>query len=37
MKREKHMEFHDSFSECIDAAKGCKVYHLELRKAYGDW
>ena len=37
MKEEKHKGFHQSFEDCIDATKGCKVYHLELRKVYGNW
>ena len=37
MKQEKHKGFHESFADCIDATRGCKVYHLELKKAYGDW
>jgi len=37
MKTEKYGVFRDGFKEFIDADKGIKIYHAELRKVHGDW
>ena len=37
MKKEKYGLFREGFKEFLDAEKGIKIYHAELRKVHGDW
>ena len=37
MQKENYQAFRDSFKDCIVPEKGVKIYHLELKKVYGDW
>ena len=38
MKKDGYKEFRASFKDCVNADKdkGIKIYHIELRKMYGD-
>jgi hypothetical protein len=37
MKKEKYGFFREAFAEFLNADKGVKIYHAELRKVHGDW
>ena len=38
MKKDGYKEFRASFKDCVNGEKekGIKIYHIELRKVYGD-
>jgi hypothetical protein len=37
MKVDNYQKFRESFKDYIDATKGVKIHHLELKKVHGDW
>jgi len=37
MKGDRYALFRDSFKEFLDSEKAINIYHVELKKVYGDW